>query len=78
MAWTGIVRLDADKDEVGVATAIWNEGQPDEFQYTRRAKVSGVEAARFIAEAQEALDAAVAKAARNEALSATLTNLLNE
>ena len=40
MAWTAYVVLDSDKDDVGTATAVWNEGGPDEFSYSRRARVS--------------------------------------
>jgi hypothetical protein len=77
MAWTGYVTLDADKTDVGTATAVWNEGQPDEFRYSRRARVSGQEANVFVVEAQAALVARDALAAEGSTRSGQLTALLN-
>lgn len=77
MVWIGYVKLDPDKSDVGAARAVWDEGGPDEFTYSRRAKVSGLDAAAFVAEAQAALAADAASKAQNAALAATLTTLLN-
>jgi hypothetical protein len=41
MSWTGYVITDVDKPDVGLATAVWNEGQADEFRYSRRRLTSG-------------------------------------
>jgi len=77
MAWTAKVTLDFDKPDVGFASATWNEGEADVFTYSRRAKVSGAEAAAFKVEAIAALAEHVAQTARNATLSATLTTLMN-
>jgi len=45
MAWTAIVSLDKDKPNVGAARATWNAGEADAFTYSRRAEVSGADAA---------------------------------
>ena len=55
MAWTATVNLDADKLDVGMATLIWNEGQPDEFRYGRRCRVNETQGTTFVAEAKAAL-----------------------
>ena len=77
MAWTAKVTLDFDKPDVGFASATWNEGEADAFTYSRRAKVSGAEAAAFKAEAIAALAVHVERVAQNDSLSATLTTLMN-
>jgi len=77
MAWTAHVTLDADKNDVGSATATWNEGQGDEFAYSRRARVSQAEGQAFALEAIAARDAHELKAAREATLSAALATMLN-
>jgi len=77
MAWIGKVSLDPDKLDVGTATAVWNEGELDEFVYSRRAKVSGEDAANFVVEAKAARITAEAIAGQNATLATTLTVLLN-
>jgi len=77
MAWTSSVTLDADKENVGHATAIWNAGEEDQFTYSRRAGVNASEAAAFVAEAHAALIARDAKASREASLTAFLEGLLN-
>lgn len=78
MAWTADVTLDADKDDVGTATAVWNEGKPDEFHHSRRARVTQAEGKAFAEEAIAARDAREAKTAREANLSGVLTTLLND
>ena len=77
MAWTARVTLDFDKPDVGTASATHNEGEPDAFTYSRRAKVSGADAAAFKFEAIAAKAAYAARMAENDSLSATLTTLMN-
>ena len=72
MAWVASVVLDDDKDDVGTATAIWNEGLADEFAYSRRAEVTGAEANAFVAEAVVARDARDTKLAQAAPLTAAL------
>ena len=76
MPWTATVILDADKSDVGTATAVWNAGQADEFHYSRRVKVNLAEGRAFAAEAVAARDVDVAKKAQETSLSGTLANLL--
>jgi len=78
MAWTGYVTLDADKENVGTATAVWNEGEADEFPYSRRARVTQAEAEAFAAEAVAARDAREAQTGREATLALTLTTILND
>lgn len=40
MAWTGYITTDKDSPNVGTATAVWNEGEADEFRYSRRARMT--------------------------------------
>ena len=77
MAWTAIVSLDKDKPNVGAARATWNAGEADAFTYSRRAEVSGADAAAFLAEAIAARDAAAILDAENNRLSGVLTALMN-
>ena len=76
--WTATVKLDADKTDVGSATAVWNAGGPDEFTYSKRLKVTVAEGQAFAAEAVAARDEAAARAVREVALSTTLTGFLTE
>lgn len=76
MPWTATVILDADKSDVGTATAVWNAGQADEFHYSRRVKVNLAEGRAFAAEAVAARDAAAAKRTQEASLSGTLVDLL--
>lgn len=76
MAWTATIVLDADKPDVGTATAVWNAGQADEFTYSRRARMTLAEGQAFAAEAIAARDADAAKKAQEASLAATLANLL--
>ena len=76
--WTATVTLDADKIDVGSATATWNAGEPDEFTFSRRVKVSAAEGRAFAAEAVAARDDALARAAREAPLAATLTGFLTD
>lgn len=78
MPWTAEVTLDADKDDVGTATAVWNVGEADEFRYSRRARVTQAEAQAFAEEAIAARDAHEANAAQEANLSSTLTTILND
>lgn len=78
MGWTGRVLLDADKENVGSATAVWNEGEADECSYSRRARVTQADAEAFAAEAIAARDAREAQGAREATLAATLTTILND
>ncbi len=77
MAWTGQVILDADKPDVGVAIAIWNQGQADEFRYERRAQLSVTDRNKFVAEAKAALTAEQTKRASEATYAANLTTALN-
>ena len=77
MAWTARIKLDDDKNNAGVATAIWNEGEADQFIYSRRAKATGAEAAAFVADAVAALSAHQSKAALEATLVTALEGLLN-
>lgn len=77
MAWTAYVQTDADKDDVGSARAVWNEGQADEFSYSRRVKICVAEADAFKAEAVEALAAHNARVAADSAYSDYLSGVMN-
>lgn len=77
MAWTGQIVTDANSPNVGVATAIWNIGETDEFRYSRRARMTVEEGQAILAEAEAARQTAIAKAQADAALSATFTNILN-
>ena len=77
MAWIGTVQLDADKADVGTASVTWDSGGPDEFTYSRRAKVSGAEAAVFKADAIAARTVAATLRTQNTALGETLATLMN-
>lgn len=76
MPWTTTITLDADKPDVGTATAVWNAGQADEFTYSRRARMTLAEGQAFAAEAIAARDADAAKKAQEASLAGTLANLL--
>lgn len=78
MAWTGYVRLDPDKTDVGTAEAVWNEGQADEFRYgpvRARLNIAGRDA--FVAAAEAAKAAHDTRMAQEASFSANLTNALN-
>lgn len=77
MPWTGKVILDPDKSDVGTATATWNEGLPDEFTYSRRAKLTVAERNAFVAEAKAALSVRDTQGTKETSLSANLTTALN-
>jgi len=77
MSWTGYVITDVDKPDVGLATAVWNEGQADEFRYSRRAKMTTAEGAVIREEAKAARDAAIAKRAIDTGSSNDFTYILN-
>jgi len=76
MPWTTTITLDADKPDVGTATAVWNAGQADEFTYSRRAKVNLAEGRAFAAEAVAARKAAAARRTQEASLAGTLADLL--
>ena len=76
MAWTAQVTLDIDKTDVGMTTAIWNVGLPDEFQHSRRAKISVDEGQLFAKEAVAARRADIEKKAREAPLAITLAGML--
>ena len=76
MSWTVQVTLDVDKSNVGTATAIWNVGLPDEFQYSRRAKISAAKGQLFAKEAMAAKRADIVKKARETPLAITLATML--
>ena len=77
MAWTVVVHLDEDKDDVGTVAATWNEGQADAFTYRRRAVASAGAAVRFKEEAEEALADKQARTVREGQLSTVLANIMN-
>jgi hypothetical protein len=76
MPWTARITLDGDKPDVGTATATWNAGEPDEFSYSCRVKVSMTEGKAFAREANAAHTKAAAKTAREGSLAKILTDLL--
>jgi len=76
MAWIGRFQKDADKDDVGMAHADWEDAGTVLFTYSQR--LNGVDdAAEFKTNAIAARNKANADAARNEQLSTSLTNFLN-
>lgn len=75
MAWTATVTLDADKTDVGTATAVWNTGLADQFTYTARIKQG--QASAFIAAAKAAQSADVTKKSLEATFSASLTTAMN-
>lgn len=77
MPWTGTVVLDADKTNVGTAYATWNAGQPDQFVYSRRARMTAAERDAFVLEAKAALAAEQDKRTREATFSTSLTTALN-
>lgn len=77
MAWTGTIALDADKPDVGVATAVWNTGQVDQFTYARRAKMNVADKNAFVSEAHVALTAFQTLTAAQAGFATTLTTALN-
>jgi len=76
MSWTAQVILDADKTDVGTAIAIWNEGHPDMFQYSRRAQISVAEGRAFAKEAIAAQREDVAKRSHEAPLATQLAAML--
>ena len=77
MPWTAEVIVDRDKSDVGTATATWDAGGPDEFTYSRRARVTGAEAQAFKVEAIAARDAELAARVADDGFSTTLQDLMN-
>lgn len=77
MAWTAQVKLRGDSADVGLVTCIWNEGQADEFTYSRLAKVTTKEKARIVTEAKAAQEQFSTKVARESALSGLMATALN-
>jgi hypothetical protein len=75
MAWTVKVQLDADKNDVGIATATWNAGQPDEFVYTNRGSADEID--KFVTAAKAALVAYQTQAATEAGYAATIEGGLN-
>lgn len=76
MAWTCTVRLDEDKDTVGTATAVWDEGGPAEFSYSRRVKITMAEGHAFAEEAIAARDAFLQRRTDEANLSSTLEDIM--
>jgi len=72
MAWTVSVTLDADKTNVGTASAMWDADGDDEFTYSRRARVTDAEGDAFVAEAVAARDARAVRRERETELAAIL------
>jgi hypothetical protein len=77
MPWTSRVNVDVDKSDVGTATAIWNAGLADEFQYSRRAKMTAAEAQALKVEATAARDKELARRTTNADYETFFTNVLN-
>lgn len=77
MAWTCTVIEDIDKDNIGQATAVWDQGGADEFTYSIRSGFTGAAAAQFKADAIAAKDAYLANKAGNATKSTTLTTYMN-
>ena len=77
MAWTAQVQLDPDKSDIGTAAAIWNAGGPDEFRFSRRARIGGGDVNAFVSEAHAAKAAHEARTAEQNSLALSLANLLN-
>ena len=77
MAWTAYVQPDKDKDDIGTATVVWNEGQADEFRFTKRSKISLAAAQDLKTEAEAAKAEAEALSLKAANLSATLEGVMN-
>lgn len=77
MAWTSNVTIDADKNNVGVAAAIWNAGLADEFTYTRRVSFTLAERNAFVAEAKAALTAYQTRSTQETTFEGQLNTALN-
>lgn len=77
MAWTATISLDPDKPDVGIATGIWNVGLPDQFIYSRRAKMNVTDKAAFVAEAHAALTASQTKTTNEATFVTALATALN-
>ena len=75
MTWTGEVRLDKDKADIGTAVAIWDKGGSEEFTHSERINVS--QAIPFKARAIAARDEFLTRRANEQTRAAQLTTLLN-
>lgn len=76
--WTVVnIQLHPDKDDVGIAQIVWDQGGPDEFLYQETLKVSVAEAQRFKASAEAARDKHLATRTRVGQLAASLSSILN-
>jgi len=77
MAWTSKITLDDNKLDVGLATAIWNEGQSDEFRYSERVQMNAAGKAQIVTAAKAALAAYQIKTANEANYESILTSALN-
>jgi len=78
MAWTGYVVTDKGSPNVGIAKAIWDEGEETEFIYSKRDQVSQASARILRDEAVAAHSEYLEKQIRDNNLSNILTTILNE
>jgi len=76
--WTGYVKADKNSPDVGLATAIWNEGEETEFVYKKRMKVSQASARTLRDLAIIERDEFLARKNIDANLSNILTTRLNE
>lgn len=77
MAWTAAISLDTDKPDVGMATGVWNSGLPDQFTYSRRAKMNVADKAQFVIDARAALAAFQTRTSAEATFVTALATALN-
>ncbi len=78
MPWTGTVTLDADKADVGNATATFTDTDATEFSHSARVQLNAAGLASFVAAAKAARDAWKAKKVAEAPLVNNLVTALTE